>query len=244
MTQFNNTTSNNGLIQKCEFKLFGDNGLTQISGDTDRLQMFTNFLNEGYSNYTNIVITMDGKWQYDDSTYTTYAIAQTNVVANQSDYTFDASFIQILGIEVQLEDGTWKVLNEVDESSFAQMKKSMTQEYINTGTPTSFNKTANSLFILPAPNYSKTNAIKVKFQRPPNYFVYTDTTKEPGFTETHQGYLVDYACNQYAQSRTMSNAQTFMNNVAKWEQITIPALYSHREKDVYKRMTPMYQNNK
>lgn len=131
MTQFSNTSSNNGIIQKCEFPLFGDNGLTQISGDTDRLQMFTNFFNKGYSQYVNKVISIDGRWQYDDSTYTNYAIAQTNLVANQQDYTFEASFIQILEVEIQREDGTWIALEEVDETQFAQLRKSMTQEYLS-----------------------------------------------------------------------------------------------------------------
>lgn len=244
MTQFSNTSSNNGLIQKCEFALFGDNGLTQISGDTDRLQMFTNFINKGYSNYINLVIKMDGKWQYDDSTYTNYAIAQTNLVANQQDYTFDASFIQVLEIEIQKDDGTWIALEEVDETTFARLKKSMTQEYISPATPKAFNRVANSVFILPAPSYTKTNGLKVKFQRPPNYFVYTDTTKEAGFSETHHDYLVDYAKAEYAKVRTMSNKNDLVNDVINWEQNIIPSLYSRREKDISNRITPHYQSNK
>lgn len=243
MTQFSNTTSNNGLIQKCEFGIFGDNGLTQISSDTDRLQMFTNFINKGYSNYVNLVIKMDGKWQYDDSTYTNYAIALTDLVQNQQDYTFEASFIQILEIEIQREDGTWIALEEVDETTFARLKKSMTQEYISPAIPKAFNRVANSIFILPAPNYSKTNALKVKFQRPPNYFVYTDTTKEAGFSETHHDYLVDYAKAEYAKVRQLGNKNDLINDVINWEQNIIPNLYSRREKDITNRVEPRYQDN-
>lgn len=244
MTQFSNTTQNNGLIQKCEFALFGDNGLTQISGDTDRLQMFTNFINKGYSQYVNKVISIDGKWQYDDSTYTNYAIAQTNLVANQQDYTFEASFIQILEVEIQREDGTWIALEEVDETTFAQLRKSMTEEYRTPATPRAFNRTANSIFILPAPSFNVTNGLKVKFQRPPSYFVYTDTTREAGFSETHHDYLVDFACAEYAKLRQIVNKNDFIQSVMNWEQVVIPTLYSRREKDVAKRIVPHYQNNK
>lgn len=244
MTAFSNTSSNNGLVQKCEFALFGDNGLTQISGDTDRLQMFTNFFNKGYSQYVNKVISIDGKWQYDDSTYTNYAIAQTDLVANQQDYTFEASFIQILEIEIQNGDGTWIALEEVDEQEFARLKKSMTQEYITPAQPKAFNRVANSIFILPAPNYSATNGLKVKFQRPPNYFVYTDTTKEAGFSETHHDYLVDFACAEYAKLRQIANKNDFIQSVLNWEQNVIHVLYAKREKDTNKRLEISYQDNR
>lgn len=244
MTQFSDTLTNTGLIQKCEFNLFGDSGYTQISGDTDRLQAFTGLFNEALNSYQNIVMKLDGNWQIDDSTYTDYSIATTNLTSGQADYPFTANFIQILSIEIQLSNGTWIPLTEVDETEYPQSNQSMTQQFSTSGTPTSFNRTANSLFLLPTPNFTVSGGIKVKYQRPMNYYVYRDTSKQAGFSPTHHEYISDYACDKYASMRTMSNAKTFAERVAKWEQVTIPALYGHREKDVVKKMKPIYQNNR
>jgi hypothetical protein len=244
MTQFSDTITNTGLIQKCEFNLFGDKGYGRISGDTDKLQAFTGLINDGYKSYTNIVMNIDGSWQIDDSNYTDYAIATTAIVAGQADYPFSANFIQILSIEIQTPDGTWIPLDEVDETQFPQRHESMTNMYSVSGIPTAFNRTANSLFLLSTPNYSLSGGIKVKYQRPNSLFVYGDTGKEPGFSPTHHEYLSDYACDKYAGVRSMSNANTFANRVQKWELVTIPALYQRREKDIAKRIIPRYQNNK
>lgn len=244
MTQFSDTLTNSGLIQKCEFNLFGDNGYGQISGDTDRLQAFTGLFNEALNSYTNIVMKIDGNWQIDDSTYTDYSIATTNLSSGQSDYPFTANFLQILSIEVQLSNGTWIPLTEVDETEYPQNHQSMTQVFSVSGTPTSFNRTANSVFILPTPNFSVTSGLRVKYQRPMNYYIYGDTSRQAGFSPTHHEYISDYACDKYASMRTMSNAKTFADRVMKWEQITIPALYSKREKDTKGKLETNYQDNK
>lgn len=241
---FSDVLTNSGLIQKCEFNLFGDKGFGRISGDTDKLQAFTGLINEAYKSYTNIVMNIDGDWQIDDSNYTDYAIATTSIVSGQADYPFNANFLQILSIEIQRNDGVWIPLTEVDETQYPQRHESMTNTFTVSGVPTSFNRTANSLFLLPTPNYSLSGAIKVKYQRPNTEFVYGDTGKEAGFSSTHHEYLSDYACDKYASVRTMTNANTFANRVQKWEMVTIPALYSRREKDTQKRIIPAYQNNK
>ena len=244
MTQFSNTLQNNGLIQQCEFKIFGDNGLTQISSDTDRLQMFTNFINEGIDKYTTKVITLDGTWQVADSNYTDYGIATTSIVSGQSDYPFNSNFLNVLSIEMKQPDGTWVVLDNVDEVEFARLKKSMTQTYVTNGTPIAVNLSENSLFLLSAPNYNMSAGIKVKYQRPFSYFVYGDTGKEPGIPRVHHGYLVDYACSQYASLRTLNNAVALNNAVIKWETETIPQLFLVREKLTRKRLEVDYQDNK
>lgn len=234
--QFSNTTDKNGLIQYCEQNLFGDNGFTKISGDADRLKIFTNYLNEGYSRYTELALKSDGRWAFDDSTYTEYAIGTTNLVANQQDYTFEASFIAILSVEIKDAEGNWITLREVDEREYSNMQYSMSEEFKTPSTPYAFNRTANSIFLLPAPNYSITGGLKVKFQRPPNYFTYDDTTQVPGFTETHHPYLANFACMKYAFSRQMPNGPYFKSEVDKAELIEIPAFYTVREKDRAKRM--------
>lgn len=237
---FSDTVNNTGLVQYCEQNIFGDTGFGQISGDTSRLQIITNYINEAYNRYVSIAMKSDGKWQFDDSNYTDYPFAVTNLIANQQDYQFLVSMVNILSVEVQNSGGIWYTLSEVDEEEMANDHVSMTQRFIIPSQPWVFNRTANSIFLLPAPNYNLTGGLKVKYQRPPSYFLYTDTLKTPGFAETMHEYLANYAIYKYAASKTMSIATAFKAMVDDAEQVGIPDLYYKREKDTTKKLYPKY----
>lgn len=243
MSAFSETTNNTGLLQLCEMKIFGNAGFGKITGTTSLKQIFANYINDGYNHYTSLVISMDGVWQLDDSNYTDYAVATTNIVSGQSDYAFSASFVQILSIEFLDNSGHWHVFDESDEAAYSRANKSLTEDYSTAGQIVSYNRNANSVILLPTPNYNATAGIKIRYQRPPSYFVWGDTTKTPGFAELHHGYLVDYACMKYTADRGMPATANFANEVAKWEQVTIPKLYRGRIKNVNTRMTPGYQDN-
>ena len=237
---FNDTAGGTGLIQLMEQNIFGDTGFGQISGDTQRLQQATNYINEAYSQYTMIALKSDGKWQFDDTNYTDYPFAVTDLVANQQDYQFLTSMVEILSVEVQSSAGIWYTMSEVDEQEMANDHISMTQRFIVNSQPWVFNRTANSIFLLPAPNYSKSGGLKVKYQRPPSYFVYTDTTKVPGFTDLTHEYLSDYGTWKYAINKSMSLKTDYRAVLDGWEQVKIPDIYLKREKDTTKKLYPKY----
>jgi hypothetical protein len=242
--QFNEQTNNSGLVQYCEQNIFGDTGFGQISGNLGRLQIITNYINEAYSRYINIATHSDGKWQFDDNNYGDYPFAITDLVANQQDYQFLTSMLDILSIEVQNTGGIWYTLSEIDEQDMANDHQSMTQRFIIPSQPWVFNRTSNSIFLLPAPNYNKTGGLKVKYQRPPSYFLYTDTTKVPGFAETFHEYLANYAIWKYAASKGMSIKTDFQAMVDKAEQIEIPNFYLKREKDTTKKIYSKYYSRR
>lgn len=244
MTEFSNTLTNDGLLQRCETRLFGDEGFGSITSSDSRKQVFTNYINDGLANYTSMVMSMDGTWQVDDSNYGDYGIATRTVTSGQSDYQFDASFVQIISMEIKDSTGVWHPLKMIDESEYTAIGQSYTQEYPANALPVYGNKGANSVFLVPTPNYTQAASLRVKYQRPPSYFVSGDTTKQPGFAPTHHQYLVDYACARYAKDRAMANKNDFIQDVITWEQVTIPKLYMKRERDVPKKLSPLRQNNK
>jgi hypothetical protein len=186
---FNDATNNTGLVQLCEQNIFGDTGFGQITNNQQRLQQITNLINEAYSNYWTMATQSDGKWQFDDENYTDYPIAVSNLVASQQDYSFLTSMVDILSVEIMNAGGVWYTLTEVDEQEMANDHVSMSQRFLIPSQPNFFNRTANSIFLLPAPNYAMAGGLKIKYQRPPYYFLYTDTTKVPGFTDVMHEYL-------------------------------------------------------
>lgn len=241
---FSDTTNNTGLIQYCEQNIFGDTGFGKITGDISRLQIFTNFMNEAMSRYTTLAMKSDGKWSFDDNNYTDFGIATQNLVANQQDYQFLVNYLNILAVEVQNASGVWYTLSEVDEREMANDHISMSQRFNVPSQPWVFNRTANSIFLLPAPNYNQAGGIKVKYQRPPSYFLYTDTAKVAGFNELNHEYLANFAIWKYAASKTMPIAKDFKAMVDQAELIEIPAFYSSREKDTTKIIYPKYKSSR
>lgn len=244
MTQFSETLTNSGLLQRCEARLFGEDSFGRITDSDSMRQHFTNLINDGLSRYSLLAMAANGRWQLDDFNFGDYAVATHDLASGQADYPFLDSFALILSVEVMQPDGTWKVLDKADEEEYALAGESLSRDFAAAGTPTAMNKTANSLILLPTPNYSKEEGIKVRYQRPPSYFSDGDTGKSPGFTELHHPYLVAYACAQHARDRSMSQAGTLLDELEKWERIDIPSFYASRQKDERRRMTPFRTNNK
>lgn len=233
-----------GLLQVCEANLFGDNGYGQITGNASRLAIITNYLNEGYSRYSDIAMRTDGTWQFDDTSFTTDPLPTADLVTGQQSYGLATTHIQILEVEIKDAVGNWHSLKQIDELDFSQNNDSLSAYYDNAGTPIKgtpieYNIIGPSIFLYPTPSYMSTNGLKVRVQRPPNYFATTDTTnRSPGFTETHHTYLSDYATYKYAASRTMPDLERqYGAFVAVWESKTIPEFYGQRNKKFSKVMT-------
>src|ERR1035437_6607564 len=117
--QFNDTSSaKSGLIQECESQVFGDNAYGRISGDTSLLATFTRYINEALNRIVNLIMTADGRWQYDDTNNTDFPIATTSLSttlgSEQQDYSFDITMLRILRIEVMDNTGAFRKLTPID----------------------------------------------------------------------------------------------------------------------------------
>ena len=114
MTAYSETSTNSGLLQDCEFTLFGDNGFGEITNNTNRLQAFTNLLNRALDKVTNLIMSCDGRWQYDSTNYTDLPIGRTDLIDQQQDYGLSATHLKVLRVEVLDADGKWQKLEPFD----------------------------------------------------------------------------------------------------------------------------------
>ena len=247
--QFSDTSvEKQGLLQTCETNCFGDNGYAHITGNTSLLAQFTNYLNEAYNRYADIAMKGLG-WNSDDTNYTTVPIATANLVDGTQGYNLATSHIKLLSVEIKdSASGQWKLLKEIDEKDFVARGESLSGYYDNAGTPIKgipeeYNIVGTSLFLYPTPSYNSTGGIKVRFQRPPSYFATTDTTKEPGITETHHFYLTDYATMKYGINRALANKNDYASLISIWETKTIPEFYSRRNQAKIHILSPRKLNN-
>ena len=205
--QFSDTTNYLGLIQMCESQLFG-NDYGAISDNTDNLKTFTRYINNAYDELIIKILNSDTRWQFDDTTYTDYPIGTTTLVDGQQDYILDDTHMKILSVHVKNTDGNYIPLLPIDEWDITQSQGTSPDEFYKTdGMPRYYDKMANSVFLYPAPSASDvttSEGLKIRYQRNPNYFTYTDTTKEPGIPSPFHRYLAMKASLDYAVDNTIT----------------------------------------
>lgn len=242
--QFNNTSDKNGLIQNCEMTLFGDSPFGQISGNTSRLQIFTNYLNEAVSRYAHLALMSDYNWEWDDRNQTDLPIGTTALTASQKDYAISTEHTIVTAVEIKDTAGNWRALSELDERFFSENNMSIS-EYMDTpGQPIRYAKIANSIFLFPAPNYSQNASLKVHFKRAPSYYTVSDTTKVQGFSDLQATYLSDYASWKYSSNRSLPQANALRQEIQIWEEVKIPELYSKRSAEHSKIIRAKYKNSR
>lgn len=241
---FNNTTEENGIVQDIDFMVNSSRStypLTRIASDANRAM----------DEVISLILSSDGRWQYDDTNYTDLPIGTTNLVLNQQDYSFDPEQIDITRVEAKDQNGNWQYLVPFDQrdltppgttslpvsgltqtGTFAGNNYSLTDFMSTAGTPVFYDKIVNSIFLYPKPSYNSTGGLKVYFQRKPSYFDDTDTTKQPGFAK-HLHKIIPLKCAyEYAVSKLLApnKIQQLLLQIQQYEQ-RIKDFYSSRKKD-------------
>ena len=132
---YSNTSTKNGIIQKLEQTLFGENGDGRISGNATLFEMFNGDINLALDNALRIIFDADGRWQFDDSNHTDYPIITTNIVSGQRDYPFTTDGSSNLILEIQrvsvLPSASATVYGDLQEPLFEianMLKWKITQE--------------------------------------------------------------------------------------------------------------------
>lgn len=236
--QFSDTTNNSGLVQDCEFLVFGgDYG--RISGDTELLQQFTHLLNEGLNKATIKIMESDTRWQWDDPNHADYPIAQSNLVNGQQDYTLEFSatdsHMKIDRVEIKTPAGKWERLKPID---LADTDQAQAQLFDTNNTPKYYDKLANSVFLYPAPNYDSTNGIKIFYQRQPSYFETSDTTKRAGIPTPFHRLVSLYACEDFTVAKTMLEKRTMIKEARMEKESDLQAFFGKRDKEDRPKLAP------
>lgn len=209
---YSDTTTRQGLIQDCE-DLTGL-GVAGISGVTAKLQTFTRYINERYLEVTGLIITADGRWQWDDSNHAAQPVATTDLVLGQDDYlVLNATpaaaqdWLEVDKVELKDSNGDWYFLNPIDKG---QYNTSLEERFETNGLPTYYDMEGASIKLYPASDYASTNGMKIWFKRAPLLFSSTSSTandaKKPGFASIFHKYLSLGASFDYCIANDMDRA--------------------------------------
>lgn len=237
---FSDTTTKLGLIQDCEQNLFGDYGA--ISGNADRLYDFAARINRAYDKVSALIMSADGKWQWDDTNYTDLPIGSTPLVSGQQDYTMDVEHLAILKVVILDAAGNKKELTPytiTDPMGTVEAENNVA----NGGIPTWYRKTGVTFMLYPFPNYSKNDGLIVYFQRRPSYFSYADTNKSPGIPAIFHRYLSLEASLDYAISKGLPQKKDLNDRLMEMK-AEVQEWYSKRAKDEPKIIRGVFRSTR
>lgn len=238
---FSDTSTKLGLVQDCEMNIFNNYG--DISSNSNRLYDFTARMNRSLDKVAGLIMSVDNKWQYDDSNYTDFPIGRTDLVANQADYTMSVNFLIIEKVLILDPAGNSTIIYPIDITDPSMSWYLQQPASPGVGQPFRYDKTGNSIVLYPTPNYSATAGLIVHYKRPPSYFAYTDTTKTPGIPSIYHRYVSLDASLDYAISKNMAIKNDLAVLVKNMED-AIMEHYDKRPKDEQKIIRPVYSNSR
>lgn len=198
-------------------------------------------INAAYEQVVGKIIGLDGRWEFDDVNYTTFPVGTTTLVADQKDYSFDTTFLNILRVEILDAQGNYYLIDPIDKS---QVGVALTEFMPDSGAPLYYDKDGDSIVLYPAPATGKVTmaaGLKVYFQRTADVFTsaqVTTGTKEPGFASPFHIVLAYMTalpyCATYKKDRVpwlQSKIDEILGNEDKGIQGLLPRFYSKRSKD-------------
>lgn len=184
---FSDTSLNQGIVQQVR-------SLMRVEANQWPTAKIVASVNNYLDTVTGYAIGADKTFQWDDTNHTKLPIGTTNLVANQSDYSFltdeqGNSILTLTRMEIQDPSGTYRVLLPIDQDDF---RDAIDTEQTTTSLPTHYDKIADNIIrLFPKPATSVTAGLKFYFQRTGSYFLASDTTKQPGVSPLlHRGFVI------------------------------------------------------
>lgn len=239
MTEFSDTTNNDGILQQAR-------DLMRVDSTQWATQKVVNSCNNWLDFITGYAIEADKRFQWDDTNHTKLPIGTTNLVANQSDYSFltdeqGNKIITLTRVDVKDSSGNWTQLELIDQ---ADVKEALDNYESTAGIPTKYDKIADNIVRLyPKPASNVTAGLKFYFQRTPSYFAATDTTKEPGCSPLlHRGFIIASAYDG-ALTLGLDNLQPLSVEIEK-ERKKMMDYFATRNRDVAGRLVANVENTR
>jgi hypothetical protein len=185
---YSNTTTKAGIIQAEEsYCELGDAG---ISGNTTLLREFARHNNTVMSKIWSWIFQATCGSIYDDSNQTNLPQATQNLTAGTFKYALPTDTLIVDGIEIQNSSGNWSKLTPVNIDE-VQRDGTLGDFGRNSGTPTKYRWTGNTIILNNIPTETVANGFKVYFTRGSVEFAYDATSATPGFvSEFHNAVAV------------------------------------------------------
>jgi len=225
--QFSNTTLGSGIVQDIDDWVHTDDSSYPIAKKTKDI-------NAWLDRTISLILTADGRWQFDDSNYENIPIGTGTLTEGLTNCTINGgTFLNIITVEILDKNGKWYYLEAMDEKSAAQPGSGFSKNEDN-GRPTKYDKKGDSLFLYPAPSSDQVTlkkGLRISFQRGPVYFTVSDTTKEPGFNPLYHRILSLGPALDFASKNEMTTKVNILTSRLNALETGLVNSYAIRDKD-------------
>jgi hypothetical protein len=195
---------------------------------------------------TGWAIGADRRFVWDDTNHTKLPIGTTNLVANQSDYSFltdeqGNAILNLSRVEILDSNGVYRVLQPLD---VVDIHRAIDETQRTAGLPTTYSKIADNIVRLTSkPIASVTSGLKFYFQRTASYFTAADTTKSPGVSPLlHRGFVIAAAYDG-ALTLGLANLQALSVEMAK-EETKMKEYFTNRNPDEVKFIRSLHRSSR
>jgi len=223
MTQFQSEANNLDLFSDCLWLC----GLSVSDTTSYPIKDFTRNANFALDKITAKIIKAKN-WEHDDTNNASTEILDisTAIVSGTKKYAIPLTWLRVGSpVRIKTTDGIWHTIEHKERNELTD------QELSASGIPTSYEKRGNWLYLTPTPNFSQSASLEVPFQRGPSYFVYTDTTKTPGFATPFHRLVSLYAAKDYCKTNGLFSRVTDINMSIKELETDLILHYESRDDD-------------
>jgi len=202
------------------------------------------------------ILESDGRWEWDDTNYTTKPRGVGTLVEGQEAYSFASEYLTIRQIEV-LDTSSPAVFVKLKPIQDLELNGMSPEEYFGLesdgspkkGFPQYYDKEGDTITLYPAPaatDVTLASGLRVWFQRTADLFTsaqVTTGTKEPGFASPFHSILCYMNAIPYCMSYKKDRVAAYSQVVGDFPQPSgmkkqIMDFYGHRAKDERHIMTP------
>lgn len=196
-------------------------------------------INNAYERVASLILSADGRWEWDDTNQTDLPIATTTLVDGQQDYALAIDHLAIDKVSVLDSGGNYQLLSPIDKKD---IRVDLDQYLKTDGLPIQYDKRGTSVFLYPAPasgSVTLAKGLKVEYERGPAVFTsaeVTTGTKVPGFNSLYHDLIPYWVSYNFSIAKGLPNANQFMVEIQRKEKV-LQEDYSFRSKDERQRMT-------
>lgn len=240
MIAFSDSINKDGIVEQTR-------DFCRVDADQWSTQKIVNSVNNYHDTVTGYAIGADRRFQWDDTNHTKLPIGTTDLVANQTDYSFltdeqGNAILNLTRIDILDSNGIYRQLIPIDQENISGIAL---DEFLKTaGFPLYYDKIADNVIRLyPKPVASVTNGLKFYFQRTGSYFTASDTTKSPGVSPLlHRGYVINsaYDC---ALTLGLNNLQA-LSAEKQIEDVKMQNYFTIRETDEPNVIRPKWRSSR
>lgn len=204
--QFNSETNGLDLYSDARYLC----GLDETSDTTSYpIKAFTRNANKAMDRATYLILKANG-WNipYDDGNSGSELLDTSNAITGgMTKLAMSVTWLKIARVRIKDQNGNWITLSENPRK--AQNDVQLTAP---AGVPQTYYILGGYLYFDKPTNYAFANGIEIQFQRGPSYFIYTDTTKTPGFASVFHTYVSMFAAREFCKVNDLENRVAQLNN--------------------------------